>query len=441
MDKARLSLLTFPQRWDGQCLRASVLVLPRGDPLHAPLWDQSAAFAGMPLTLQLELQSGGEVFSPGRRGNRSVVFTPPPATRSRELFGTLHERFLPTPPPTAAHTLARFREARRARLAALGPVRMVPSESYLGAVDGAARRDMAPAMPQAEYAQRLSGSTADSPDANSDHMSWGEVVANALRVPALSRELGLVVDFDTHFTGWDVASLLAGGGWLSVSLAGAPGDAPPPGRALSLAARIPPLRAQPRALFASVLFNAEASAPAAASRQWLAEADTYSDGFAHVVHASRVRPAGLVIGWDDEQVLGWVQRQIDAACAPGDPSALCGVAGYRLDVREPGGTDSDWQSLCHASGRLSLGAWHSDFDGEWRIDVAALMAGGAQAPFVYLPRHFALWRGGSLVVPGQGVPAWRPGARCEFRVRLVDLSGGGPASNDVSPEAYSSHPA
>jgi hypothetical protein len=45
------------------------------------------------------------------------------------------------------------------------------------------------------------------------------------------------------------------------------------------------------------------------------------------------------------------------------------------------------------------------------------------------------------VVPGQGVPAWRPGARCEFRVRLVDLSGGGPASNDVSPEAYSSHPA
>ena len=93
MDKARLSLLTFPQRWDGQCLRASVLVLPRGDPLHAPLWDQGAAFAGMPLTLQLELQSGGEVFSPGRRGNRSVVFTPPPAARSRELFGALHDRF------------------------------------------------------------------------------------------------------------------------------------------------------------------------------------------------------------------------------------------------------------------------------------------------------------------------------------------------------------
>ena len=441
MDKARLSLLTFPQRWDGQCLRASVLVLPRGDPLHAPLWDQGAAFAGMPLTLQLELQSGGEVFSPGRRGNRSVVFTPPPATRSRELFGTLHERFLPTPPPAAAHTLAQFREARRTRLAALGHVRMVPSESHLGAVDGAARHDMAPAMSQAEYAQRLGGSTADSLDANSDHMSWGEVVANALRVPALSRELGLVVDFDTHFTGWDVAALLAGGGWLSVSLAAAPGDAPPPGRALSFAARIPPLTAQPRALFAAVLFNAEASAPAAASRQWLAEADAYSDGFAHVVHASRLRPAGLAIGWDDEQVLGWVQRQLDAACAPDDPLALCGVAGYRLDVREPGGTDSEWQSLCCASAQLSLGAWHSDFDGEWRIDVAALMAGSAEAPFVYLPRHFALWRGGSLVVPGQGVPAWRPGARCEFRVRLVDLSGGGPASNDVSPEAYSSHPA
>ena len=43
MDKARLSLLTLPQRWDGHCLRASVLMLPRGDPLHAPLWDQGAA--------------------------------------------------------------------------------------------------------------------------------------------------------------------------------------------------------------------------------------------------------------------------------------------------------------------------------------------------------------------------------------------------------------
>jgi hypothetical protein len=45
------------------------------------------------------------------------------------------------------------------------------------------------------------------------------------------------------------------------------------------------------------------------------------------------------------------------------------------------------------------------------------------------------------VMPGVSVPAWRPGARHEFRVRLVDLSGGGPESDDVSPEAYSSHPA
>ena len=441
MDKARLSLLTLPQRWDGQCLRASVLLLPRGDPLHAPLWDQGAAFAGMPLGLRLELQSGGEVFSPGRRGNRSVVFTPLPATRSRELFGALHERFLPTPPPAAAHTLAQFREARRARLAAMGPVRKVPSESHLAAIDGAARREVAPAMAQSEYAQRISRSTADNPDANPDNISWGEVVSHALRVPALARELGLVVDFDTHFTGWDAASLLSGGGWLSVCLAAATGDAPPPGRALSFAARIPPLTAQPRALFAAVLFNAEASAPGAVPHEWLAEADAYSDGFAHAVHASRLRPAGLAIGWDDEQVLGWVQRQLDAACSPDDPGALCGVAGYRLDVREPGSADTGWHSLCRASGQLSLGAWRSDFDGEWRIDVAALMAGTAEAPFAYLPRHFALWRGGSLVMPGEPLPAWRPGARHEFRVRLVDLSGGGPQPDDVSPEAYSSRPA
>jgi len=438
MDEAGLSLLTFPQRWDGKRLRATVLALPRGDPLHAPLWGQGAAFAGMPLKLQLELQSGGEVFSPGRRGNRSVLFTSPPAARARELFDALHERFLPTPPPAAAHTLAQFREARRARLAALGPVRKVPSESYLTAIDGAARRDKAPAISQTEYAQRLNQSAVDSPSAH-HHISWGEVVSHALRVSALARELGLVFDFDTAFTGWDVASLLSGGGWLNVSLAAATGDAQPHGRTLSFAARIPPLDARARPLFAPVLFNASASS--AESRSRLAEADSYSDGFAHVVHASRLQSAGVAIGWDDEQVLAWVQGQLDAACSPDEPLTLCGVAGYRLDVREPGSADSDWRSLCSASGQLSLGAWRSDFDGEFRIDVAALMALTAEAPFAYLPRHFAHWRGGSLVVPGDPLPAWRPGGRFEFRVRLVDLSGGGPQPDDVSPEAYSSRPA
>ena len=439
MDEAGLSLLTFPQRWDGKRLRASVLALPRGDPLHAPLWGQGAAFAGMPLNLQLELQSGGDVFSPGRRGNQLMSFTPTPAARSRELFGALHDRFLPTPPPAAAHTLAQFRKARRARLAALGPVRKVLSESYLAAIDGAARRDRPPAMSRAECAQRLKNSAVDSPSASHDHISWGEVLSHALRVSALSRELGLVVDFDTDFTGWDVASLLSHGGWLNVSLASALGDAQPPGRTLSFAARIPPLDARARPLFAPVLFNASASS--AASRSWRAEADTYSDGFARVVHASRLRPAGMAIGWDDEQVLGWVQRQLDAACSPDDPLAVCGVAGYRLDVREQGSADTEWRSLCRASGSLSLGAWRSDFDGEFRIDVAALMAGTAEAPFVYLPRHFAIWRGGSLVMPGEPLPAWRPGARHEFRVRLVDLSGGGPEPDDESPDGCSSQPA
>jgi hypothetical protein len=439
MDEAGLSLLTFPQRWDGKRLRATVLALPRGDPLHAPLWGQGAAFAGMPLKLQLELQSGGDVFCPGRRGNRLTSFTPAPATRARELFGALHERFLATPPPAAAQALARFREARRARLAALGPVRKVLSEGYREAIDGAARRDRPPAMSQAECVERLNRSTADSPSAHHHHISWGEVVSHALRLPALSRELGLVLDFDTGFTGWDVASLLSGGGWLNVSLAPAPSDAQPQGRTPSFAARIPPLDARARPLFAPVLFNASASS--AESRSRLAEADSYSDGFAHVVHASRLQSAGVVIGWDDEQVLAWVQGQLDAACSSDEPLTLCGVAGYRLDVREPGSADSDWRSLCSASGQLSLGAWRSDFDGEFRIDVAALMALTAEAPFAYLPRHFAHWRGGSLVVPGDPLPAWRPGGRFEFRVRLVDLSGGGPQPDDVSPEAYSSRPA
>jgi hypothetical protein len=96
-------------------------------------------------------------------------------------------------------------------LAALGPVRKVPSESYLTAIDGAARRDKAPAISQTEYAQRLNQSAVDSPSAH-HHISWGEVVSHALRVSALARELGLVFDFDTAFTGTHVGTLWSASG-------------------------------------------------------------------------------------------------------------------------------------------------------------------------------------------------------------------------------------
>ena len=101
------------------------------------------------------------------------------------------------------------------------------------------------------------------------------------------------------------------------------------------------------------------------------EADLYLDGFAKVVHASQpttsdsvtgdtttIVPgtdAGIQIGWDDEQVTTWVNRQIQiaqamAASTPTQELPFT-VLGYRVDVREAA-TDP-WASLCAASGTLN----------------------------------------------------------------------------------------
>ena len=456
MDGTGLSLMLFPQRWDGRRLSASLLVLPRGDPLHAPLWAEGAVFAGAPVALQLELQPGGDAFTPGAAGNLSVDFTPPLATRAVELFSALHAQFLPTPPPSNPQALWRWREQRRARWAALGAVRKVLPESYLAALGGGhagrdALRRAAFLLSEADLSRRLIRSASEPQSAAERHLSWGEVLSHALRQPALARALGLVIDIDTGFTGWDVASVLSQGGWLQLTLAAAQRH-----RAPGLAVRIPPLGAAPRPLFAAMLFREDADGTEPRPQPWRDEADAYSDGFARVVHSTEYRPLGasvplapppgvhpgLAIGWDDEQVLAWAQRHIDALCSPAEASGLPGVAGYRVDVRERGATHAAWRSLCGLRGTLSVGAWRSDFIGESRIDVAPLIAGHGDEAFAYLPRHFAVWRGGSLVAgsggawsaqpwpPDQPLPELHPGSDWEFRVRLVDLSGGGPQLGD-----------
>jgi hypothetical protein len=455
-DTASLSLLLFPQRWDGHRLSASLLVLPRGDPLHAPLWAEGLAFAGAPLALRLELQAGGSTFTPLAPGHLSAEFTLQPAARAVELFTSLHDQFLPTPPPSSVEALWRWREQRRARWAALGPVRKVLPDSYRAAMrhapatDGA--RGPAATLSQADFANRLVHASSDGAPSATHQLCWGEVLSHALRQPALARALGLVIDIDTDFTGWDVTTLLSQGGWLRVTLA-----APQRHGALSLATWIPHLSHTPRPLFAAVLFPANGAHPPDAAL--LAEAQTYSDGFARVVHSAESQPlgaslavpgldAGVSIGWDDEQVLAWVQRQIDALCHPEQTHGLPGVAGYRVDVRERDPPTAAWRSLCGVRGTLSVGAWHSEFIGESRVDVAPQLAGRGDAAFAYLPRHFATWRGGSLVAGMSGrwaaqpwpldqpLPVLRPGVPCDFRVRLVDLSGGG-AQLDDEPVVHS----
>jgi hypothetical protein len=203
---------------------------------------------------------------------------------------------------------------------------------------------------------------------------------------------------------------------------------------------------------------------------------------AATLQPDRIAPgtdAGIQLGWDDEQVTAWLNGQLDllrfrVAPAPGQqspPETPLGVHGYRVDVRAAG--QQAWASLCAVQGTLPFSGGTNDgsgvtpLDGElWvapapiRPSAGGAPAGGGPSPNdgnaedAWLPLYFAQWAGSSLVLadpvvqllaagwsqppvtpPGtvpnpradlSGVPALQYGNDYDFRVRLVDLTGGGP---------------
>src|SRR5205085_1309440 len=141
------------------------------------------------------------------------------------------------------------------------------------------------------------------------------------------------------------------------------------------AARIPPLTGgAERQLFAAVQFPVLFDDPLVPGPapvlgiydQVFIEAGDYDDGFAKIVHGAQpvsqnllaedpdgvapVNDIGIRIGWDDEQILTWQNRQLvpdPTVPKVGDKGqrldAPMGVFGYRIDARA---SDADpWRSL------------------------------------------------------------------------------------------------
>jgi hypothetical protein len=210
--------------------------------------------------------------------------------------------------------------------------------------------------------------------------------------------------------------------------------------------------------------------------------------------ADRIAPAsdaGIQLGWDDEQITAWLNGQLDllnVRINPADPlstnipEAPLGVHGYRVDVCQVGqhshvGQHS-WSSLCEVSGTAPFtdqsygGNASTAIDGELWVAPAPVRPStqeSGQPPNsdnqndAWLPLYFALWTGGSVVLgdpvvqmlatafssAGSVTPPPTPNPRAdlsavppllygsdyEFRVRLVDLTGGGP-----KPDAEPVHP-
>lgn len=198
-----------------------------------------------------------------------------------------------------------------------------------------------------------------------DEVTWGKVYAYCLRHPLLARRIGLIREMTIPV----LSGLLEEGGFLYVTLADGsdyllnPGSDDQFNFIRHCAVRIPALEVgTARPLFSPVQFSVlfGVAAPDGNYDQVFIEASDYDDGFAKIVHANQpvsqnllaeeddgfspLTDIGVRLGWDDEQVLIWLNRQLrEQAEAPGSGKRLdasMGVFAYRVDVREDG--EANW---------------------------------------------------------------------------------------------------
>ena len=320
-----------------------------------------------------------------------------------------------------------------------------------------------------------------------DVINWGQVFAYAIRQPLLAKHLGIIYEAELEIE----KDYFPKGGWLYIDLA--KGSAFKDQQNASdafikkYAARIPALElGKERNVFAAIQFPVLPAKPTGNYDTIFIEAAEYDDGFGKIVHAFQpvsanlllekadgfhpTKEAGIRLGWDDEQILIWYMRQLaeDESLGAGKRiDAPIGVFGYRIDVREikvgeinPIGP---WQSLCAVSCKqdLTLGDANTEVtiakagkELELNYQVYPTQLDGDPTKNYWLPMYFANWDGKSMVLPDEEASAiyqndknpaqnlnkmyeaepitaaFLYGKTYQFRVRMSDLSGGGPRLED-----------
>jgi hypothetical protein len=454
-----LCLLPYLQSWDGTNLALRLLLIPRVSPFE-PLAAGAPSFAAAHLVLDVRLVAGLDALPSLAAPSTGLTVDSPAPVNAVKLFNELANQFQIDPAPAPANprpTGTRIKKhlPTSYRAAAQYTGERTPlvftDDTYACAIR---------AMPQRPY------HTLPPQDPK---VPWGKVLAAALRQPMIAEALGLVRAVTIQVSPKDFFSA---GGWIYVTLA-------PASDAFSLttntdglklySARVPAL-SRARSLFTPVLFPVAFVPPPGPYDDLLQEATEYDDGFAKVVHGAQparidplseeddgtrpVKDAGIRLGWDDEQTVIWLNRQIDPSSAALD--APMGAFGYRVDARKVG--ETGWHSLCRGRGLVGVGAVSlGTFDGELFVEATPVNLNGDQTGDFWLPIYFTNWYGVSLVgvdtdsralsgappSTAAGVTGVAPdlplryGTDYQFRVRLMDHTGGGPTIGSVP--AYSAH--
>jgi hypothetical protein len=457
----KLTFLTLPQRWDAAAgtLGLRVLVAPRGNPLE-PLVPSAPTFAKGKLVLNAQIipDLTGMPDPANVTASRPMNVTPPPSAEA--LYNALAARFTisSTAQPAAPRT-------------ANTHIKKLLMPSYTNAFPFEQPRT-SNAVTNDSYRCALTDSRrpAKKPVYSTDEVSWGKVIALALRQSLLAEKLGLIYAADVLLPS---ADFLASGGWVYVDLDPSSDFADAvlanPSLLQRYGARLPALTGTPRSIFAAVQFPVSSVPPSGNYDDIFVEAEEYDDGFARIVHGMQPRRAhildmdneglppaaemGIRLAWDDEQLLIWQNRQMTVPALPElPPDSPLGVLNFRVDVREP--PDLAWHSLCRGRGELALGGVTiGRFDSELGISVAPLQLDGQKDGVFWLPSYFTPWMGTSLVVTdatlaklngtevnagvrgvepvGEDEVPLRYGHTYQFRVRLADVTGGGPTVDEA----------
>ncbi len=471
-DPLRLVMMTFPQHWNGKdTLTLNVMLIPSADPLAGPLIGANPATPSF--------VKGAPAFTVFVNEGLAAL----PNTQAGALTLT------PTVTSLSADPLATFTLLQNAVTASgktIGPpatqppvtprIRKALPPSYLAAGGGPADGNLTTTDDDFGCAVRGQKTVTNQPPQMT--VGWGEVISYAMRQPILATQLGLRYALSITLPAAD-AKAFAQGAYVFVALAStdpwAQAATTNPGAIRLHAARIPPLDATPRSVFAAVEFTVDNPGGPPQDSSLIA-ADVYADGFAKLVHSAQPQNAeaaigdglltpgsdlGIQVGWDDHQVVAWHNDQLALLAARRGgtlqtaPQTPLGVLGYRVDVADvspatPGGPFKApvWESLVNVTTVLpsSLGT----FTGELAVEPVPTRPADPAGGDAWLPRYFATWRGGSLCEPDP-VPraltaraAPEPPKRTavglttllsyghtyEFRVRLADHSSGGPVLTD-----------
>ena len=442
-----LVLLPYLQRWDGASLEVNLLLIPRGNPLD-PLIAGAPNFPSAHFVFDIHLLEGvGTLPTPG--GSPFTTIASPVVATALPSFNAMASLYQIDPSPPVAIRPPGTQVQKHLPLSYQAAANYAPGRTSLVFTNDT--YSCAMQAPPATPFKRL-------PTPN-PLVPWGKVIAALLRNPVLATAAGLIRTLTIAIR---PANLLNAGGFLHVTLAAtseAAGLLATPDGLKIYATRIPALGAA-QDLFTPVLFPVTSPPPALDYDDIFAEVDDYDDGWAKIVHGVQpqqldplnetpdgTRPSkelGIRLGWDDEQVTIWMNRQIDATQAGLD--SPIGVQGYRVDARLTGTTP--WNSLVRAAGPLSIGSLAlGNFDGELSVETHPVQLAAQKQGTLWLPTYFANWIGPPLVTLDndltrlsggpdnsgvarvKGVPptvALTYGNNYDFRVRLVDHTGGGP---------------